>query len=68
MRVYWERVGVLGPIYRLVRIVLSNTGIANRLNLTEPTVRNCASWMLRFLKLDSRAELVLYALTPASQR
>ncbi len=45
MRIYWERIGVLSPIYRLVGIGLSNTEIAIRLNLTEPTVQGCVSWI-----------------------
>jgi hypothetical protein len=38
MRVFWERVGVLGPVYRLVGQGFSDRDIAKKLNLTEPSV------------------------------
>ena len=57
MRVFWERIGVLGPIYRLVGEGLDDQQIATKLNLTETKVRDCISWMLRFLKLPGRMEL-----------
>lgn len=61
MRCYWEAIGVLGPIYRLVARGMSDCEIARQLNLTELTVNNCITWLLRFLKLSSRADLVFYA-------
>ena len=60
MRCHWEKLGVLGPIYGLVSKGLSDREIADRLSLTENTVRGCTSWLLHFLKCDTRAELVLY--------
>jgi hypothetical protein len=65
MRVFWERVGVLGPIYRLVGRGLGDSDIANKLNVDETRVQSCISWMLRFLRFTTRAELVLHA-CPAS--
>ena len=61
MRVFWEKAGVLGPIYRLVGGGLSDGEIANKLNIDETRVQNCISWILRFLQFTTRAELVLYA-------
>jgi len=66
MRIFWEKIGVLGPIYRLVGLGLNDRDIATRLNLAESRVEGCISWMLRFLEMDNRAELVLYA-SPAVQ-
>jgi len=65
MQVFWERTGVLGPIYRLVGKGLPNTEIASQLNLTDLTVESCIAWLLHFLKLTSRKDLVLYASTAA---
>lgn len=57
MRVYWERIGVLGPIYRLVGKGLNDREIANKLNITEITVRGCISWMLHSFKMPNRMQL-----------
>jgi DNA-binding NarL/FixJ family response regulator len=57
VRVYWERVGMLGPIYRLGRQGLNDRQIANRLNLTEVRVHDCISWMLQSFKFSDRTEL-----------
>lgn len=61
MRIFWEKVGVLGPIYRLVGRGLSDSDIANNLHIDETRVQSCISWMLHFLQFTTRAELVLYA-------
>lgn len=58
MRVYWERIGVLGPIYRLLGKGFNDREIANKMNLTEVKVQECISWMLRFLRMPNRMELV----------
>lgn len=55
MRVFWERTGVLGPIYRLAGQGLSDVDIANKLNLTELKVQGCVAWILHFLKLTDRS-------------
>ena len=67
MRNFWERLGILLPIYRLVGRGLSDRDIANELNLTEGKVKSCISWMLRFLKLTNRLELVQHACSAAQQ-
>jgi hypothetical protein len=61
VRVFWEKLGVLGPIYRLVGQGLSDSDIARKLNLTEPTVRGCIGWILRFLQFTERKELIRYS-------
>ena len=66
MRCHWEKLGVLGPIYKLAGLGMSDLAIADRLNLSEETVRGCISWLLHFLGWQTRAELVLDA-SPAQQ-
>lgn len=61
MRVFWEKVGALGRIYRLAGRGLSDSDIANKLNVDEARVQSCISWILRFLQFTTRAELVLQA-------
>jgi len=61
MRCHWEKLGVLGPIYGLFSKGISDREIANKLNLTEVTMRGCTLWLLHFLKCETRAELVLCA-------
>ena len=61
MRCYWEQTGVLGPIYRSLGQGLNDSDIARKLNLTEVSVESCVAWILHFLKLKNRQELVLYA-------
>jgi hypothetical protein len=43
MRVYWERIGVLGPIYRLAGKGFNDREIADKLNITEITVQGCCT-------------------------
>jgi DNA-binding NarL/FixJ family response regulator len=62
MRCFWEQMGVLGPIYRLLGKGLNDSDIARALNLTEVNVQSCVVWMLHFLKMRDRQELVVYAL------
>jgi DNA-binding NarL/FixJ family response regulator len=57
MRVYWERIGVLGPIYRLVGQGFKDREIANKLNLAESKVQGCISWMLHSFRMPNRMEL-----------
>lgn len=63
MRVFWEQIGVLGEIYRLVGLGLSNREIAEKLNVTEVLVQNCISWTWHFLNFTDRKQLVLRAST-----
>lgn len=61
MLCHWEKLGALGPIYELVGQGLSDHEIASKLKLREITVRDCTSWLMHFLKCDSRELLVQYA-------
>jgi hypothetical protein len=67
MRAFWEQVGALGPIYCLVGQGLSDRDIATKLNLTEPRVQACIAWILQFLGLTNRNELIRYAATPTAR-
>jgi hypothetical protein len=66
-RVFWERTGVLGPVYRLLGQELSDVEIASKLNVTELNVRGCIAWLLRALRLTNRGELFQYASIPAAR-
>jgi len=66
MRVFWERVGALGPVYRLGK-GLSDRDIATKLNLTELSVQTCIAWILHFLGLTNRNELIQHAATPMAR-
>jgi DNA-binding NarL/FixJ family response regulator len=61
MRCFWEQTGVLGPIYRSLGQGLNDGDIARKLNITEVKVQTCITWILHFLNLNDRRELVLYA-------
>jgi len=61
MRVYWERIGVPGPIYRLVGQGFNDQEIAAKLNITETKVRGCISWMLTSFGMSDRLDLVQHA-------
>ena len=61
MRVFWEKLGLLGPVYRLLGRGFSDADIARKLNVGEPRVQGCISWMLHFMHFATRKELVLYA-------
>lgn len=65
MRCFWERTGVLDPIYRAVGQGLNDQDIAEKLRLTELNVQTCIAWIIHFLKLRSRQDLVLYASSAA---
>jgi hypothetical protein len=57
--------GVLGPIYRAVGQGLNDRDIAKKLNLTELNVQSCIAWIVHFLNLKIRQDLVLYASSAA---
>jgi len=61
MRSFWEQTSVLGPIYRLVGEGLNDDDIAMKLDLTKAKVRGCVAWIIRFLELKNRQELMLCA-------
>jgi DNA-binding NarL/FixJ family response regulator len=63
MRCFWEQIGVLGPVYRLMGRGLGDNDIAQKLGVTELSVQNCITWMLHFLRLNTREELVMQAAT-----
>jgi DNA-binding NarL/FixJ family response regulator len=65
MRCSWERTGVLGPIYRAVGQGLNDRDIAEKLNLTELNVQTCIAWIVHFLSLKGRQDLVLHASSAA---
>lgn len=65
MRVFWEQVGALGPVYRLVGQGFSDRDIAEKLCLKEVRVQECLTWIVHFLGLASRIELFRYAATQA---
>jgi DNA-binding NarL/FixJ family response regulator len=58
-----KQAGILGPIYRLVGEGMNDGDIAAELDLTEAKVRGCIAWIVHFLELKSRQELVLCAST-----
>ena len=66
LRVFWEQVGALGPIYRLVGQGFSDRDIATKLDLTELRVQACIAWILHFLGFTNRNELIRYAATPTA--
>jgi DNA-binding NarL/FixJ family response regulator len=57
--------GSLGPIYRLLGEGLNDREIAKELNFSELNVQSCVVWMLHFIKMRDRQELVVYALAAA---
>lgn len=61
MRVHWEKLGMLGPVYGFVGRGLSNEEIAIRLNVSEDNVRQCVAWLMRFGGHSSRTELAFEA-------
>jgi len=65
MRCFWEQTGVLSPIYRAVGRGLNDRDIAKKLNLTELNVQSCVAWIVHFLNLKSRQDLVVYASSAA---
>lgn len=65
MRCFWEQTGVLGPIYRALSQGLSDRDIAKKLNLAELNVQSCIAWIVHFLDLENRQDLVVYASSAA---
>lgn len=61
MRSFSEQTGVLGPIYRLLGQGWNDDDIAVKLDLTEAKVQGCIAWIVHFLELKNRQELVQYA-------
>ncbi|HET9180977.1 MAG TPA: hypothetical protein VFP59_02495 [Candidatus Angelobacter sp.] len=57
MRVHWEKLGILAPVYDLAGHGFSDNKIAGKLNISEDKVRPCVAWLLRFCPCGSRAQL-----------
>ena len=57
MQVFWEKIGILGPVYRRVGCGLSDGEIAYDLDITEARVNDCVVWMQHFLHCKDRNEL-----------
>ena len=57
MQVFWEKIGILGPIYCRVGCGLSDREIAYDLDITEARVQDCLAWMQHFLRCKDRNEL-----------
>jgi hypothetical protein len=68
MKVHWEKLGILGPVYRLIGRGFSNNEIAGKLNIREENVRRCVDWLSRFGSHYSRAELEALAEIPADEQ
>jgi len=51
----------LWPDLSLAGQGLNDHDIANKLNLTEVNVQRCIAWIVHFLNLKNRQDLVLYA-------
>jgi hypothetical protein len=66
MRVHWEKLGILGPVYHLAGQGFRDYEIAGKLNVSEDNVRRCVAWLLHFGSHDSRAGLIRDA-SPASK-
>jgi len=62
MQVFWEKIGILGPVYRLVGRGFSDFEIASSLEINEVRVHDCVAWMQRFLDCKDRNDLVRDAL------
>jgi hypothetical protein len=61
MHSFWKQPDVLGPIHRLLREGWNDDEIAMKLNLTKVKVQGCIAWIVHFLELKNRQELVQYA-------
>lgn len=61
IQVFWEKIGILGPVYRRLGCGLSDTEIAYDLDITEARVQDCVAWMQHFLRCKGRNELALEA-------
>jgi hypothetical protein len=61
VQVYWERIAVLGPIYRLVGRGFNDQDITKELNIPKSIVHDCISWMLKSFDMPDRLDLVRHA-------
>jgi len=51
------KIGIFGPVYRLVGRGLSDREIANDLDITEVRIHDCIEWMQHFLHCKDPNEL-----------
>jgi DNA-binding NarL/FixJ family response regulator len=58
MRVQWQSIGILDPVYRLVCQGLNDWQIADKLKVTQEKVHRSVSWILYFQHSRTRTELV----------
>jgi hypothetical protein len=61
MRAYFEGIGLLGPVYRMVGHGFTDREIAGKLSVDEATVTSCIGWTLHFLRFTEREQLVVDA-------
>jgi DNA-binding NarL/FixJ family response regulator len=61
MRVQWQSIGMLDPVYSLVRQGFNDWQIAEKLKVTEESVHRSVSWILYFQNSSTRTELVRQA-------
>ena len=52
MRSFWEKTGVLGPVYRLLGEGLNDHDIAVRLQVTEEKVQGCIACIIHFFEAE----------------
>jgi hypothetical protein len=57
MQVFWEKIGILGPVYRLTRHGLRGSENANHFDITQVRVHDRIDWMQHFLHCENRDEL-----------
>ena len=61
MRVHFEAIGMLGPVYRMLGHDLSDRQIGAMLNVEEMKVKSCVAWTMHFLRFTEREQLVIDA-------
>lgn len=66
MQVFWEKVGILGSVYRLASEGRTNREIAVGLGIREIKVEGWVARILQFLKFTNRPELLEYASSPTA--
>jgi len=57
MQVFWEKIGILGRVYRGLGGGLTDREIAYDLDIAEARVHDCVDWMEHFLRCKDRNEL-----------
>jgi len=58
MRMYWEKTGILAPVFRMAGQGFSDAEIASRLNTSEANVQSRVHWIMHFLQFSDRIELI----------